>query len=238
MKLCKLNTVKKEVIKRWTGAIQLPNVVSNPLFQVIILFVAATGTWFLVTNETTEIKKKVLSFVSDVLYYFILTSFGLNLLLNFREIISEPYRVLLLSSKIYWLAMLCVMVYLTIQAHKKNHYSNKIQKELFNQTLNYFFLLGLFNHLFYYYKYRSINSVIFILVYFLFYLFDDRIEHSRKNELALLTLSLLHAIVMYSFSKIIIYYQIVFYPYQIISLLLIASALLYYIRRDLTSKQK
>lgn len=216
----------------------MPNVVSNPLFQVIILFLVTTGIWFLATDETTEIKKKVLSFASDVLYYFILTSFGLNLILNFREIISEPYRALLLSSEIYWMALLAVMAYLTIQTSKKKSLRVNEQMTLVDLSINYFLLLGLFNHLFYYYKYRSINSVLFILIYFLFYLFKDRIKHPSKNELALLILALLHAIIMYSFSKIIIYYQIVFYPYQITSLLIIASALLYYIRRDFSSKQK
>lgn len=216
----------------------MPNVVSNPLFQVIVLFISTTGLWFIATDETTEIKKRVLSFASDALYYFILTSFGLNLILNLKKIINEPYRVLLLSSGIHWMAMLGVMFYLAIQARKKDWSSNKLQEQLVNQTLNYFFLLGLFNHLFYYFKYRSINSVIFILVYFLFYLVKDRMKHSSKNEFSLLLLALLHAIVMYSFSKIIIYYQIVFYPYQIISLLIIASGLLYYIRRDFSSKQK
>ena len=217
----------------------MTKIVSNPLFQVIILFIGTTGIWFIVTDETYEIKKKILAFFSDVLYYFILTSFGLNLLTNFREIISEPYRILLVSSEIYWIALIAVMFYLTFQANKKSIPINKkMQEKLLDQTLNYFFLLGLFNHLFYYYKYRSITSVIFILVYFLFYLFKDRIKHPSKNELALLVMAFLHAIVMYSFSKIIIYYQIVFYPYQITSLLIIASVLLYYIRRDFSSKQK
>ena len=216
----------------------MPNIVSNPLFQVIVLFIGTTGIWFIATDEPTEIKKMVLSYVSDILYYFILTSFGLNLLINFREIISEPYRILLFSSEIYWIAFIAVMLYLTIQANKKRLSWNKLHDQLLDQTLNYFYLLGLFNHLFYYYKYRSINSVIFILVYFLFYLIKDRIKHPSKNEIALLVIALLHAIIMYSFSKIIIYYQIVFYPYQIISLLIIASGLLYYIRRDFSSKQK
>lgn len=216
----------------------MPNIVSNPLFQVIVLFIVTTGIWFVATDETTKVKKKVLSFASDVLYYFILTTFGLNLLFNIREIINEPYRLLLFSSEIYWMALIAVMLYLTFQANKKNLVGNNIHEQLVNHTLNYFFLLGLFNHLFYYYKFRSINSVIFILVYFLFYLFKDRINYSMKNEFALLALALVHAIVMFTFSKITIYYQIVFYLYQMVSLFIIASALLYSIRRDLSSKQK
>ena len=216
----------------------MPNIVSNPLFQVILLLIATTGIWFVVTNEATAIKKKVLSLASDFLYYFIMTSFVLNLVVNFKEIISEPYRILLVSSKSYWISLLIIMIYLTIRISKKEGVSCKSHEKLFNQSLNYFFLLGLFNHLFYYYKYRNINSVIFILAYFLLYLLKDRINHQNKNELALFFLALLHALVMYSFSKIIIYYQIVFYPYQIISLLIIASALLFYIRRNFSSKQK
>lgn len=216
----------------------MPNIVYNPLFQVIILFIVTTGIWFIATDETYEIKKKILSFLSDILYYFILASFGLNLLFNFREIIREPYRILLISSESYWMALVAVMFYLTIQASKKRYHVNKMLDQLLDQIFNYFFLLGLFNHLFYYYKYGSISSVIFILFYFLFYLFNNRMKHPLKNELILLFLAVLHGIVMYSFSRIIIYYQIVFYPYQIISLLMIASGLLYYIRRDFPSKQK
>lgn len=97
----------------------MPNIVSNPLFQVIILFIVTTGIWFIATDETYEIKKKILSFLSDILYYFILASFGLNLLFNFREIIREPYRILLISSESYWMALVAVMFYLTIQASQQ-----------------------------------------------------------------------------------------------------------------------
>lgn len=226
------------LLARLTGAIALPNIVSNPLFQVIVLFIFATGSWFLATDETTKSKKKILTFVTDGLYYFILTSFGLNILVNFNTVIRDPYRILLFSSNISWMALVLILLYLGYLEYKKHRLINQREDQLINHTINYFLLLGLFNHLFYYYKYRSFHSVIFILVYFLFYLLKDRIEIPRINEWTLILLALVHGILMFSFSKIILYYQIVFYPYQIISLFIIASLLLYYFRRNVSSKQK
>lgn len=216
----------------------MPNIVSNPLFQVILLFIVTTIIWFLVNDETTILKKKVLTFMTDGLYYFVLATFGLNFLINFREIIREPYQILLFSSEISWIALILVMIYLGFRERKKITSFTPSHEQLVSQLLNFFMLLGLFNHLFYYYKYRRVNSVIFIVIYFTLYFFKDRIKLPRINEWILLTLAFLHAIVMSFFSNIIIYFQIVFYPYQIISLFIIASLLLIYFRRKSTSKQK
>lgn len=226
------------LLARLTGAIALPNIVSNPLFQVIILFIFASGSWFLATDETSKVKKKVLTFITDGLYYFILITFGLNILVNYKEVVREPYRILLFSSQISWIALVFVMLYLTYREYKKRTLISMQEDKLISHTIDYFLLLGLFNHLFYYYKYKNIHSVIFILVYFLFYLLRGRIKIHRMNEWTLILLAVLHGIVMFIFGKIILYYQIVFYPYQIISLFIIASLFLYYFRRNVSSKQK
>ncbi len=212
----------------------MPNVINNPFFQVGILFVVATGAWFFATDETVDLKKKILNLVTDGLYYFVLTTFGLNLLINFKDIIRQLYQIVLFSSEVSWLALMSVTSYLFFKNRKKLSRHN----HAIDLLINYFLLLALFNHLFYYYKYQNINSVIFMIAYFIFYLFKDRIQSPWKNELTLIALTILHGLMMTFFGKVVIYYQIVFYPYQVVSLLVFASLLLYYFRRNLLSKQK
>lgn len=213
-------------------------IVSIPLFQVGILFIASSVIWFLVTNESLEFKKRVFSFITDGLYYFILTTLGLNMLFNLSEVLKEPYRAILFSSESSWVALMLVSLYLAHRETRKKRTVSLGYEKYVDHIVNFWLLLGLTNHFFYYYKYRSLNSVLFILIYFMFYLFKDKVKISRRNEWALVFLALLHGVVMYRLSKIIIYYQIVFYPYQIISLLLLASILVFYVRRKFSSKQK
>lgn len=215
----------------------LGDIISNPLFQVILLFVLASSTWFVMNDESKKFKQSVLTFVTDGLYYFILITFGLNFLLHFREVINEPYRILLFSSEISWVSLIITLLYLGFREYKKSTYFSATREKYVSQILNFLLLLGLFNHLFYYYKYRSFSSVLFIVIYFIFYLFQNQIKTSFKNEFILLALALLHAAILYGFSSIVIYYQLVFYPYQLISLFVLASLLLFYFRRNSTSKQ-
>lgn len=221
-----------------SGAIHVLKIVSIPFFQVGILFIVTSAAWFLITGESTDFKKQVLNFVTDGLYYFIITTLALNVLFNFSEILHEPYRAILFSSTSSWIALILVSFYLVYREGTKN-YSVSLKKEKYiDHTLNFLLLLGLANHLFYYYKYRNLSSVLFVLLYFGLYLLKDKQSYSQRNEATLVLLALLHGLIMASFSSVIIYYQIVFYPYQMISLLLIASILVYYFRRGFSSKQK
>lgn len=213
-------------------------IVSIPLFQVGLLFIATTIIWFLVTDEENPLKKKVFDFITDALYYLIITSLGVNVFLNFSDVLSEPYQAIIISSEASWLAFILVSSYLLYREKKKDRNFTITTQNYIDQTVNYLLILALANHLFYYYKYQSLQSVIFIVIYFLSYLLKDKITDLRRNEILLTVLALAHGVMMYLFSNIIIYYQIVFYPYQIISLLIIASLFILYYRRDLSSEQK
>lgn len=221
-----------------SGAIHVSKIISIPLFQVAFLFIVTSGVWFLITDASTEIKKRILNFVTDGLYYFIITTLILNVVFNFSEVLQEPYRAILFSSTSSWLALILVSFYLVYREKTKKQPVNFEKEKYINHTLNFFLLLGLANHLFYYYKYRSFSSVLFILLYFGFYLLKDKVAYPHRNEATLVLLALAHGLVMAKFSSVMIYYQIVFYPYQMISLFLIASILVYYFRRGFLSKQK
>lgn len=215
----------------------MSKLVSIPFFQVGILFVMSSVIWYFITDLENKFKKRVFDFISDGLYYFLLTSFILNIIFNFSEVLKEPYRAILISSQSFWLALLIVSFYLVYREKKKASFTEYKQVYI-NQTVNFFLLIGLANHLFYYYKYPSLQSVLFILIYFAFFLLKDRIRNPQKNEFILILLALVHAVILFFFGKIVIYYHIAFYPYQIISLFLVASSLVFYLRRGLPSKQK
>jgi len=212
----------------------LPNFIQNPFFQVIVLFLIASFFWYVTTDYDTLFKKKIFSLVTDGVFYFIFMTLGLNALFNLRGVIQEPYRVILFSSNVSWLGTVIAVTYLIF------HYRKEIPSnmEIINGILEYFLFLGFFNHFFYYFKYRNLMSVLFIVVYFVLYLFQNKVKSIWKNEFLLLLMVVLHVVVMYFYSSVIIYYQIVFYPYQIISLFIWISLLLYWFRRRVSSKQK
>lgn len=216
----------------------MSRIISIPLFQLGVLFIATSAFWFFLTNKENFFKKKVFNFVTDGLYYFMITTLILNVLFNIREVLQEPYRAILFSSEASWLAIIVVSFYLMYREKKKELPFNQRRQNYIDETVNFFLILGLSNHLFYYYKYQNFQSVLFILIYFTFYLVKDKIKSPRRNELTLGILTLIHGFMMYFFNPIIIYYQMVFYPYQMISLLLIASLFIFYFRRDSLSKQK
>lgn len=216
------------------GGVLLPNIIQNPFFQVIILFLIASFFWYMTTDYNVVLKKKAFSLVTDGVFYFIFITLGLNALLNLSGIIEEPYGVILFSSNVSWLGTVIAVTYLMFQYRKEI----ASDTEMINIIIGYFLFLGFFNHFFYYFKYRNLMSVLFIVIYFVLYLLHDKIKSIWKNEFLLLVMTVLHAVIMYFYSSVIIYYQIVFYPYQITSLFIWITLLLYWFRRKISSKQK
>lgn len=208
-----------------------------PLFQIGLLFIVTSAVWYLITDQERDFKKRIFEFISDGLYYFLIASFLFNLFFNFREIRNELYRAILISTDSFWLGLLSVSFYLAYLENKKELSFTKERQVYLDQIINYFLLLGLANHLFYYFKYSSFKSILFIFIYFILYLFKDKIKNSYRNEASLLLLALSHYIISFFFGKAVIYYHIVLYPYQIVSLLVILAAIIYYFRRGLPSKQ-
>lgn len=212
----------------------MPNLFQNPFFQAILLFLASSVTWYFLTDKNKTFKKKIFELMSDGIYYFFLTALGLNVLFNFKEILSNPYRAILFSSMIAWLASILVISFLMIKKRQQI-----ATDQLFvSHLINYFLILGLFNHLFYYYKYQNLFSVLFIVIYFVFYLLKNQLHIPWKNEILLATLGILHGLLLFLSGNVILYYQIVYYPYQITSLFLLISLLLFYFRSDGLSKRK
>lgn len=212
----------------------MPNLFQNPFFQAILLFLASSVTWYFLTDKNKTFKKKIFELMSDGIYYFFLTALGLNVLFNFKEILSNPYRAILFSSMIAWLASILVISFLMIKKRQQI-----ATDQLFvSHLINYFLILGLFNHLFYYYKYQNLFSVLFIVIYFVFYLLKNQLHIPWKNEILLATLGFLHGLLLFLSGNVILYYQIVYYPYQITSLFLLISFLLFYFRSDGLSKRK
>lgn len=223
-----------EILSLIDGGILLPSFFQNPYFQVIVLFLFASSLWYLTTAKPTENKKKIFSLVTDGVLYFVFITLGLNALFNFQEVINEPYQVILFSSNISSLGITITLIYLMIRYYKELARN----EEMVNGILGFFLFLGLFNHLFYYYKYGNLATMIFVLIYFMLYLIYNKSKYRWRNEVLLFFLAMTHAILMYFYSSVIIYYQIIFYPYQIIGLFILISLLLFFIRRNFLSKQK
>lgn len=206
----------------------------NPFFQVIILFIVSSIAWYFLTDLDKKRRQNVLSLVSDVLYYFVLSTLVLNFLSNPKEILSNPYQIILFSSRTAWLALLFVLLFFFYKYHQRLK-SNQV---LVEYSLQYFLFLGITNHFFYYFKYQNFRTVLSLVFFFIIYLIHMKVDSHSKNEWTLIALAVFHGIVLTFYSKVIIYYQLVFYRYQIISLLLLLTSLLYIFRSEKLSKLK
>lgn len=207
----------------------MATIIQNPFFQVIVLFFVSSAVWYFLTTTKRPVKRKAFDVVTDAAYYFIFSILGLNLLLNFKAVLQQPYRILVFSSTVSFLAALLALGLLFYKYHE----SIPKNKDVMDSILDDLLILGLLNHLFYYYKYQDILSVVLVVTYFLVYFFKMKWTHPYKVEYLLLVLALVHGLFLYGFGRVVIYYQIVFYPYQIVSLFLLIGVLLRWLRRDI-----
>lgn len=212
----------------------MEKIYQNPFFQVIVLFIISSIVWYFLVDEDKNIRKKVLSIVSDGIYYFLLATLGLNFLSQPKAILNNPFQIILFSSQISWWAVIFVVLLFFFKYRK-----NILQKqEVVDSIIQYFLFLGITNHLFYYFKYQNLATVLFLLFYFVSYFLHTQLKSFWKNEWILVALGIFHAIILTLFGKVIIYYQIVFYRYQIIVLFLLVGSLLYLFRSEILSKRK
>ena len=212
----------------------MENILSNPMFSAIVTLMMGVGIWFGLTDEPNAVKKKVVSVFMDTVFYFVAALFGINLLLNFNEIIQVPYRILLFSSNVVWLATLGVLVYASYL------YGEKLWKQK-TEALSLGKLavtIGLVNHAYTYYRYGSARTLLFLLLFagMLALLTFTPLTRRVSPLLILPAFGALHLLVMGTRSAI--YFNFAFSPAAVLSLFLVFSGLLWgYKRRKLPSKQ-
>ncbi|WP_423190245.1 hypothetical protein ACO1PF_05085 [Alkalibacterium sp. f15] len=212
----------------------MENIIANPMFTAIVTLMIGVGVWFGLSDESTGVKKSVASIFMDNVFYFVMALFGINALLNFNEIIQVPYRILLFSSNVVWIATLGVLIYGSYLYGEKL-WTDKTKAKSVAKLVT---TIGLVNHAYMYYRYTSVNALLFILLFISLLVSLTFTPLTRKVSplLVLLGFGALHLLIMGTRS--VIYFNFAFSPLAILSLFLMFSGLLLgYKRRVLPSKQ-
>ncbi|MCC5889692.1 MAG: hypothetical protein JJU01_03915 [Alkalibacterium sp.] len=207
-------------------------IIANPMFSSIVVLIVGSVIWLGLADGDLKEKKALLSIFMDIVFYFVILLFGFNAVLNLGEIIDVPYRVLLFSSNIVWLATLAVGIYGGIK------YGRQLWEQP-NRTKSVSILLlviGLVNHLQVYFLYSSPYSLRFIGLFAVTLLLISftRIFSKINPLLVFLAFGLLHALLMGS--RAIIYFNFTFSALPLAALFVALTGLLYYQRRTSLSE--
>ncbi|SFC65643.1 hypothetical protein SAMN04488102_1169 [Alkalibacterium subtropicum] len=212
----------------------MENIVSNPMFSAIVSLFVGIVIWYGLTDEPACVKKSVVSVFMDTVFYFVAALFGINAVLNISEVIQVPYRILLFSSNVVWIASLGVLIYGSYL------YGSKLwkAKEKSKSAAKLLTAVGLANHSYMYYRYASVTTLLLIVLFVsLLALLTFTNLTQKVSPIAIASgFGALHLLIMGTRS--VIYFNFVFTPLAILSLFLVFSGLLLgYKRGILPSKQ-
>src|SRR5690625_2521185 len=206
---------------------------SNLFFTAIVIMGIGTLIWYLFTDSPKTERHSILSVVTDLIFYFILTLLGVNVVFHLNEIIETPYRILLFSSNVVSIATLIVAIYSALS------YGNKLwenpKKAVSAEQL--FLFIGLVNHIYYYLLYRNFQSILFIgfFILLLFLTSSDSILKKIDPLLLISISSAIHFLLMNN--QPVIYFNFTFYAVPLLIILFVFVCLLYVLRRKQQSKQ-
>ena len=131
---------------------------SNLYFAAFAILGISMLLWYVLNDSPKTDKKAILSTFTDVTINFVGTVFAINLILNIREVINFPYRILLFSSNVIAMATFAITIYSTIKYGQKL-FANPQRAWGVGQLV---VLLGFVNHVYLYIRYRNLQSIIFI----------------------------------------------------------------------------
>lgn len=206
---------------------------SNLFFASFVILGIGMLIWYASNESPKEEKKSILSIFTDMIFYFVATTFGLNLIFHLSEIIAFPYRILIFSSTILSAATMLITLYSVWKYGEKLW--QKPKKAV--STVQLLLLIGLVNHVYIYLLYRNGQSILFILYFIGLLLFISSEQILKKiDSLLLLTLAgVVHLLLMGN--QPIIYFNFTFYTLPLAILLVTLIGTLYIQRRRYQSKQ-
>ncbi|EXJ24361.1 hypothetical protein ADIAL_0100 [Alkalibacterium sp. AK22] len=201
----------------------MSSIISNPMFSSIVSLLAGSALWYGLSEEEKEGKKQTFSLFLDSVFYFVLVLFGINGLVNVRDIIEVPYGLLLFSSEVVFLATLLTAGFL---AFKYGRFLFEKPEKTLSIALLYT-AVGLVNHLYIYYLFGSAYSLRFVLLFALT-LGLLSVSGLRKKLNGLLLFSgfgVSHVLLMGGRS--VIYFNFVFHPLPLLLIFAVTSGIIF-----------
>lgn len=210
------------------------NLIANPMFSSIVVLIVGVSAWFGLADGEVREKKATLSVFMDTVFYFVILLFGFNAALNLTEVIEVPYRVLLFSSDVVWLATGSIAIYSGVKYGRKL-WENPAKAKSVSVLLT---LIGLVNHLYLYFLYSSTYALRFVGFYLIILLLLSFTSVAKKIDplILLLGTGIVHTLLMGGRS--VIYFNFAFHSLPMLSIFIVLSGLLFYQRRKSLLQQK
>ena len=197
----------------------------------VLLLLAGSGSWWLLTTLEKTRRAKLLSKLSDELFRLLALAFGSNALLHFSEVMRAPYQVLLLTKEAVFAAVIITGTYNLWKQLPKLLADRSLLVALSQLIL----LLFSINHLFYYSLYDNPNSIGLATLSVLLLLAVTFAE-MRNSTLAVLLLvgAIVHFTLMDGSS--VLYFGLVVTP-ELIAAAVFAFVCIILVRGKVPSKQ-
>lgn len=207
---------------------------SNLFFSSFLIVGVGALVWYLLNESSKKERQSILSVFTDFIFNFVLTLFALNVVLHFKAIIEFPYRVLMFSSSVVFIASLLLTIYSTLKYGEKMWMKPTKSKSI----AQLFLFIGLTNHLYLYVLYGNLQTILFIAYFILLlFLISFTPVFKRVDPLLFILFSMgIHLLLMKN--QPIVYLNFTFYTIPLLILTLTLVLILYYQRRKLQSKQK
>lgn len=207
---------------------------SNLFFSSFLIVSVGALIWYLLNESSKKERQSILSVFTDFIFNFVLTLFALNVVLHFKAIIEFPYRVLMFSSSVVFIASLLLTIYSTLKYGEKMWMKPTKSKSI----AQLFLFIGLTNHLYLYVLYGNLQTILFIAYFILLlFLISFTPVFKRVDPLLFILFSMgIHLLLMKN--QPIVYLNFTFYTIPLLILTLTLVLILYYQRRKLQSKQK
>lgn len=209
------------------------NITQNLFFHSILILLVGSVAWFFYTDQPKKIKYSILNHFTDLLFYFLLALFGTNFVFNFREIMVVPYQALVFSSNVLAVATIIITVYIGVT------YGERFwtQADKMKSAIQLFLFVGLVNHIYLYFIYSRLQSILFIGFYILLLGLTSSLNFMIKIDplLLLLGAGITHFFLMGD--RAVLYFNFAFYRGPFLLILVTLISILYLQRRKLQSKQ-
>ena len=207
---------------------------SNLFFSSFLIVGMGALIWYFLNESSKKERQSILSVFTDFIFNFVLTLFALNVVLHFKAIIEFPYRALMFSSSVVFIAALLLTIYSTLKYGEKMWVKPTKSKNV----AQLFLFIGLTNHLYLYVLYGNLQTILFIAYFILLlFLISFTPVFKRVDPLLFILCSMgIHLLLMKN--QPIVYLNFTFYTIPLLILTLTLVLILYYQRRKLQSKQK
>lgn len=211
----------------------MQNITQNLFFHAILILFSGSTLWFFYTDPSKKAKFSILNHFTDLIFYFALAVFGINVVFHFREILAVPYRALIFSADVVALATFILTIYAGIK------YGERLwsQADKAKSVVQLFLFLGLVNHSYLYFIYTSMRSILFIGFFILILGLTSNTKLMSKIDplVLLLGAGLTHALLMGD--RAVLYFNFVFYRMPFLIILSSLTLILFLQRRKLQSNQ-